>query len=87
MNDYQYFLRRNEEEVRSPEGAYLTDMLSGKAVDFIQKSSEGDQAFFFLYLAYNAPHSPPPGKDGRFETFVSRSQTGESGKRSRLSGL
>lgn len=36
---------------------YLTDELSDRAVDFVQRS-EGSGHPFFLYLAYNAPHSP-----------------------------
>jgi len=61
VNDYQYFLERNGEDVLSPEGAYLTDTLSEEAADFIRKSSEGEKPFF-LYLSYNAPHSPLQGK-------------------------
>ncbi len=57
INDYQYFLQRNGKDTLSPEGAYLTDMLSDEAVDFIRNDAEQGQPFF-LYLAYNAPHSP-----------------------------
>ena len=38
---------------------YLTDRLSRKACDFIEHDREQP---FFLYLAYNAPHSPLHGK-------------------------
>ncbi|MFR9503475.1 MAG: sulfatase-like hydrolase/transferase [Rikenellaceae bacterium] len=34
---------------------YLTDVLSEKAVDFIDENADNP---FFLYVAYNAPHSP-----------------------------
>ena len=34
---------------------YLTDELSDRAVDFVERNSERP---FFLYLAYNAPHTP-----------------------------
>lgn len=61
VNDYQYFLERNGEDILSPEGAYLTDALSEEAVNFIQKSS-ADEDPFFLFLSYNAPHSPLQGK-------------------------
>jgi len=61
INDYQYFLECNGTEIRSPEGAYITDMFSEEAVDFIGKSAATDQPFF-LYLAYNAPHAPLHGK-------------------------
>ncbi len=59
INDYQFLLRRNGEEIRSPKGAYLTDMLSDEAVSFITQPSNDP---FFLYLAFNAPHSPLQGK-------------------------
>lgn len=36
---------------------YLTDELSEAALRFIDKQAENDQAFF-LFLAYNAPHTP-----------------------------
>jgi arylsulfatase A-like enzyme len=38
-------------------GQYLTDELSDRAVDFVQRRAGKDQPFF-LYLAYNAPHAP-----------------------------
>jgi arylsulfatase A-like enzyme len=37
------------------ETEYLTDALSREAVDFVKRNREQP---FFLYLAYNAPHSP-----------------------------
>jgi len=61
INDYQYFLERNGAETRSPEGAYLTDMLSDDTIDFIRESAAEPDPFF-IYLAYNAPHSPLQGK-------------------------
>jgi arylsulfatase A-like enzyme len=62
INDYQYFLQRNFEDIKSPEGAYLTDMLSEEAATFVSKNVSGSKKPFFLYLAYNAPHSPLQGK-------------------------
>lgn len=61
VNDYQYFLERNGEDTLSPEGAYLTDMLTDEAVGFIGQKAVLENPFF-LYLAYNAPHSPLQGK-------------------------
>ncbi len=61
INDYQYFLQRNDKDVRSPEGAYLTDMLTDDAAEFISTSAEAAEPFF-IYLAYNAPHAPLHGK-------------------------
>ncbi|MBK1875803.1 sulfatase family protein [Pelagicoccus mobilis] len=48
-------LERNGQEVRETE--YLTDAFSREAVRFVEDASQRDQPFF-LYLAYNAPHSP-----------------------------
>jgi len=61
VNDYQYFLERNGGDIRSPEGAYLTDMLSDETTGYIRKNAASDKPFF-IYLAYNAPHSPLQGK-------------------------
>ncbi|MCA9067368.1 MAG: sulfatase-like hydrolase/transferase [Planctomycetaceae bacterium] len=61
VNDYQFFLQRNFEDYKSPEGAYLTDMLTEEGVKFVSRSSSENKPFF-LYLAYNAPHSPLQGK-------------------------
>jgi arylsulfatase A-like enzyme len=61
INDYQYFLQRNGKDILSPEGAYLTDTLTDEAVKFMTESAAGQKPFF-LYLAYNAPHSPLHGK-------------------------
>ena len=63
INDYQYFLERNGEDILSPEGAYLTDMLTDEAVDFIARTATAKESEpFFVFLSYNAPHSPLQGK-------------------------
>jgi arylsulfatase A-like enzyme len=46
---------------------YLTDQLSGEAVDFIKRHQRDS---FFLYLSYNAPHSPseaPEDEEAKYE--------------------
>ncbi|MDF7826714.1 sulfatase-like hydrolase/transferase [Pontiellaceae bacterium B12227] len=50
---------RNGKNARETE--YLTDAFSREAVSFIGKAAEREQPFF-LYLAYNAPHSPIEAK-------------------------
>jgi arylsulfatase A-like enzyme len=50
---YRTKLIRNEKVMEESE--YLTDALSREAVSFIERNK---QQPFFLYLAYNAPHSP-----------------------------
>ncbi|MBT5875566.1 MAG: sulfatase-like hydrolase/transferase [Candidatus Latescibacteria bacterium] len=66
MDDYVTHLRhgynymRDGEETIDPEG-HATDIFTDWAVDYIEDRSEQDDPFF-LYLAYNAPHTPiqPP---------------------------
>jgi arylsulfatase A-like enzyme len=50
---YRTRLLRNEKRVDFDE--YLTDELSNEAVEFIKREKDGP---FFLYVAYNAPHTP-----------------------------
>jgi len=42
-------------------GEYITDVFTDFGVDFINRSVKSKKPFF-LYLAYNAPHSPLDGK-------------------------
>ncbi len=53
-----------------PEGLdeYLTSKLSKEATEFIEANREGP---FFLYLAYNAPHTPLQAPDSYLEEFAS----------------
>jgi arylsulfatase A-like enzyme len=50
---YQTKLLENDKRIETDE--YLTDELSNSAVEFIQREKDNP---FFLYLAYNAPHTP-----------------------------
>ncbi|NKB72154.1 MAG: sulfatase-like hydrolase/transferase [Candidatus Latescibacteria bacterium] len=66
MDDYYTHLRhghnymRVEEQEIDPEG-HATDLFSDWSADYIQAQAQQEQPFF-LYLAYNAPHTPiqPP---------------------------
>ena len=49
------FLPLNENRGATGMDGYLTDALTDRAVSFVQKQREEP---FFLYLAYNAPHTP-----------------------------
>ena len=49
------------------EAEYLTDALTREAVDFIDRH---DDKPFFLYLAYNAVHSPLQGADAYMRKFA-----------------
>ncbi len=58
-SQYQYKLNMNGEVVNfhvEPED-YLTDVLSGQAVDFIRRNAPAAQPFF-LYVSVYAPHGP-----------------------------
>ena len=50
---YKTWILRNHEPIQTEK--YLTDEFSDEAVNFIEKNQKKP---FFLYLAYNAPHSP-----------------------------
>jgi arylsulfatase B len=50
------------------EHEYLTDALTREAVDFIDRNQDRP---FFLYLSYNAVHSPLQGADSYMEKFSS----------------
>ena len=61
---YNTKLLRNEERVETDE--YLTDELSDEAVDFIVKNHEKP---FFLFLSYNAPHTPMQASQKYLDRF------------------
>ena len=57
------YMRKNEETIDP--GGHATELFSQWAVDYLQSASKRkDGRPFFLYLAYNAPHTPiqPPGE-------------------------
>ena len=58
-------IRRGREKV--PEPDYLTDAFGREAVSFIQRHEKEP---FFLYLSFNAVHTPMQADDGRFEKFA-----------------
>lgn len=51
------YMRRNRDVVEAPEGFYATDAFTDFALEQIN-ASVAEEAPFFLYLAYNAPHYP-----------------------------
>jgi arylsulfatase A-like enzyme len=50
---YRLWIRRDHAPVRTTQ--YLTDEFSDEAVRFVERHKDGP---FFLFLAYNAPHTP-----------------------------
>ena len=47
---------------------YLTDVLGEKAISFIDKSNQSNNPFF-LFLSFNAPHTPMQAKEEVLEKF------------------
>ena len=66
--EYLTPLERNSVEVDETE--YVTDGLSREAVNFVETAASKDQPFF-LYLAYNAPHTPLEATDEDLALFKS----------------
>lgn len=64
--EYLKPLQRNGVEVTEDE--YLTDELSDDAISFVTETSKNDKPFF-LYLSYNAPHTPLEAKEEDMQKF------------------
>lgn len=67
FNEYIVPLEHNGVEVRETE--YMTDGLSREAARFIEEAATKDRPFF-LYLAYNAPHTPLEAKEDDLARFA-----------------
>ena len=53
-----FSLVHNEEEIKQvPDDFYITDFITDKSIDLVDKFSE-DQNPFFIYVAHTAPHWP-----------------------------
>ncbi len=77
------YMRRNQEEI-DPEG-HATDLFTRWACEYVQKAAQSERPFF-LYLAFNAPHTPiqPPEEWLR---RVRQREPGISEKRAKLVAL
>jgi arylsulfatase A-like enzyme len=77
------YMRLNETEI-DPEG-HATDLFSDWAVDYLARAKSSERPFF-LYLAYNAPHTPiqPPEEWAR---RVLARESGIDASRARLVAL
>lgn len=73
-NEYQDPLQRNRDYVArdeyssNPNEDYLTDILTDNAIDYIAEN-KGKSDPFFMYLAYNAPHTPLEATDAEIAQF------------------
>ena len=77
------YMRLNGKEI-DPEG-HATDLFTQWSIDYINDRAKSDKPFF-LYLAYNAPHTPiqPPAD---WLDRVKKRQHGIDGKRAKLVAL
>lgn len=64
--DYLHPLEHNGKQVKETE--YLTDAFSREAVRFIDDVSKTEDPFF-LYMSYNAPHTPLEAKEEDLKLF------------------
>lgn len=69
----EYALYDNQKEVPEQEISYLTDMFTDKASAFITKNKSNP---FFIYLAYNAVHTPMNARKDLMERFASIPDSG-----------
>ena len=90
MDDYyhhrrhgNHYMRRNEEPVH-PKG-HATDIFSQWAVDYLAERAQ-KKTPFFLYLSYNAPHTPIQPPTDWFEK-VKKREAGISSQRAKLVAL
>ena len=74
------YMRLNGKEI-DPEG-HATDLFTQWSIDYINDRAKSDRPFF-LYLAYNAPHTPIQPPDDWLER-VKKRQPGINEKRARL---
>jgi arylsulfatase A-like enzyme len=69
----EHALYNNNEIVPESKITYLTDMFTDKATSFI---AENKDKLFFMYLAYNAVHTPMNAKKDLMERYVGIQDTG-----------
>ncbi|MDX6747902.1 sulfatase-like hydrolase/transferase [Polaribacter sp. PL03] len=64
--DYLHPIEHNGKQIKETE--YLTDAFSREAVRFIDDASKTEDPFF-LYMSYNAPHTPLEAKEEDLKLF------------------
>ena len=80
-NEYQVPLVRNNDYVIPSEfdnDEYLTDILTEEAVNYINTNA-ADTDPFFMYLAYNAPHTPLQAPANKIAAFDAANGNGTAG--------
>ena len=80
-NEYRVPLLRNQTYVTPAEfdnDEYLTDILTEEAVNYINTNA-ADTDPFFMYLAYNAPHTPLQAPAAKITAFDNANGNGTAG--------
>ena len=91
MDDYYKHRRhginymRDGDKVIDPEG-HATDLFTAWSVDYLQSRAQKPDRPFFLFLSYNAPHTPIQPPEDWFAKVESR-EPGIDDKRARLVAL
>ncbi|MBU7577352.1 MAG: sigma-70 family RNA polymerase sigma factor, partial [Flavihumibacter sp.] len=62
-----FYLEKKSYQQVAEETEYLTDAFSREAIQFVKKNANQP---FFLYLAYNAPHTPMQATDKYLQRFA-----------------
>ncbi|WP_205727974.1 sulfatase-like hydrolase/transferase [Flammeovirga pectinis] len=65
-DSYKTWIMKNHTPVKTDK--YLTDAFSDQATDFIKRNGKSEDPFF-LYLSYNAPHSPLQASEKYLKRF------------------
>ena len=72
-NYFSTILDENQDTIHTD--GYITDVLTEKALGFIQRNRQNP---FFCYIPYNAPHTPYQVPDTYFNRFIDRLQIEDS---------
>ncbi len=73
----EVFFVNGNDRVDLPDDAYITDMLTSQAVEFIKEARSGEQQKpFFLYLPHIAPHWPLQAKAEDIAKYRGRYDSG-----------
>ena len=59
-----------------PENYYLTDSITDHSIDYIHTFDKNDEAPFFLYVAYTAPHWPLHAKNDVIQKYQGKYDAG-----------
>ncbi len=79
----EVFFVAGAERVEFPAGAYVTDVFTDRALDFVTEAVTRTRKPFFLYLAHIAPHWPLQAKPADIAKYADRYQVGWDAVRAR----